>query len=49
LSACKAEAGGIAVAKTTNDNAADGKIGSAALRFMSLKEIKLNDFFGNET
>jgi len=35
LSACKAEEGGVAVATSTDDNAADGKIGSAVLLIVS--------------
>ena len=35
LSACKAEEGGVAVATSTDDNTADGKIGSAVLLIMN--------------
>jgi len=35
LLVCKAEEGGVAVATPTDDNAADGKIGSAVLLIMS--------------
>jgi len=35
LLVCKAEEGDVAVATSTDDNAADGKIGSAVLLIMS--------------